>query len=350
VTSPPAIRANDISKSFGSLRAVDGASVTVERGEIVALLGPSGSGKTTMLRIIAGFEIPDAGSVEIGGRTVAGPDVWEEPHRRRVGMVFQDGALFPHLTVAANVAFGRPRPGRAEECLELVGLADRGKSFPHELSGGERQRVALARALAVDPDVVLLDEPFASLDATLRTTLRDEVAAILRAADASALLVTHDQQEALSLADSLVLMRNGRVEQAGTPETVYLHPASRWAADFLGAVDILPGVANDGTVECELGRFPVGSPESSTGNVEVLLRPESIVVHHRNGDAVDPAGTPATIVGRSFFGADQLVKLRLASGIQLHSRTPGYTAFRIGDHVTVKVEGPVTVLRAELDG
>jgi iron(III) transport system ATP-binding protein len=349
VTSPPAIHAHDISKSFGAMLAVDGATVTVERGEIVAVLGPSGSGKTTLLRIIAGFEIPDAGTVEIGGRTVAGPDAWEEPHRRRVGMVFQDGALFPHLTVADNVGFGRPRPGRVEECLELVGLADRGKSFPHELSGGERQRVALARALAVDPDVVLLDEPFASLDAALRTALRDEVATILRAAEASALLVTHDQQEALSLADSLVLMRNGRVEQAGPPETVYSHPASRWAADFLGAVDILPGIATAGTVACELGRFPVASADASTGDVDVLLRPETIVIR-RNGEAAHAGATPATIIGRSFHGADQLVKLRLASGAELHSRSPGYTTLRVGDEVNVHVEGPITVLPARRDG
>jgi iron(III) transport system ATP-binding protein len=323
--------------------------VTVDRGQIVAVLGPSGSGKTTLLRIIAGFEIPDAGTVEIGGRTVAGPDVWEEPHRRRVGMVFQDGALFPHLTVAKNVAFGRPRDGRVEECLELVGLADRGKSFPHELSGGERQRVALARALAVDPDVVLLDEPFASLDAALRATLREEVATILRAADASALLVTHDQQEALSLADSLVLMRDGRVEQAGPPETVYSRPASRWAADFLGAVDVLPGVASDGTVSCELGRLPVAASDAPAGEVDVLLRPETIVIGRHNGESAPPGTTSATIVGRTFFGADQVVKLRLASGFELHSRSPGSAALHIGDHVDVHVDGPVTVLPAHRD-
>ena len=188
VTNPHAIDAVDVSKAFGGTRAVAGATVAVEQGQLVALLGPSGSGKTTLLRVIAGFEVPDAGTVAIGGRTVAGDGVWEEPERRRIGMVFQDGALFPHLTVAGNVGFGDAGPGRVDECLALVGLADRSGSYPHELSGGERQRVALARALAPEPEVVLLDEPFASLDAGLRATLREEVAAILREAGASALV------------------------------------------------------------------------------------------------------------------------------------------------------------------
>jgi iron(III) transport system ATP-binding protein len=236
----------------------------------VALLGPSGSGKTTLLRMVAGFETPDAGTITVGGRTVVAPGVWEEPERRRIGMVFQDGALFPHLDVMHNVAFGRPRPGRAEQCLELVGLGHRGSSYPHELSGGERQRVALARALATDPEVVLLDEPFASLDAALRASLREEVMAILREAGASALLVTHDQQEALSLADVVVLMRGGRVQQAGAPEVVYRDPASRWVAEFLGAVDVLEGTARDGVDRRGLrhGRHRTGvAPAASMGDL-----------------------------------------------------------------------------------
>lgn len=343
VTSPPAISATDIRKSFGATRAVDGATVSVERGQLVAVLGPSGSGKTTLLRVIAGFEAPDAGIVEISGRVVAGPGAWVEPDKRRIGMVFQDGALFPHLSIADNVGFGRPRPGRVEECLELVGLAHRGRSYPHELSGGERQRVALARALAVDPDVVLLDEPFASLDAALRATLRDEVAAILRAADASALMVTHDQQEALSLADSIVLMRAGQVEQVGAPEDVYARPATRWAAEFLGAVDVLRGTAAGGMVACELGRFPL-SPPAADGPVDVLVRPETVVIDRRNGDAAHAGGAFATIVGRSFYGPDQMVVLRLATGAEVRCRRPGYASLRVGDDVTVRVEGPVTVL------
>ncbi|HEX6418250.1 MAG TPA: ABC transporter ATP-binding protein [Acidimicrobiales bacterium] len=340
-----AIGATDIHKSFGRTRAVAGASLSVCRGELVALLGPSGSGKTTLLRVIAGFEVPDAGTVTIGDRLVAGAGTWEEPDRRRVGMVFQDGALFPHLTVAGNVGFGEPGPGRVEQCLELVGLADRVRSYPHELSGGERQRVALARALASDPEVVLLDEPFASLDAGLRVALREEVVSILRAAGASALLVTHDQQEALSLADVVVVMRDGRVEQAGTPEAVYAHPATRWAAEFLGAAEVLPGTARDGTVDCELGRFP--TDRTLRGAVEVVVRPESLTIGAAgatNGSTPPPGAAAARVVGRTYYGHDQLVCLELASGRRVQSRSPGAARWQPGDGVRVWVEGPVSVL------
>ncbi|MBN2623297.1 MAG: ABC transporter ATP-binding protein [Acidimicrobiales bacterium] len=350
MTTPPAIRATDIRKAFGRTTAVARASLDVRDGELVALLGPSGSGKTTLLRIVAGFEAPDAGTVEIGGRVVAGPGVWEEPDRRRVGMVFQDGALFPHLTVSGNVAFGEPAPGRVDECLALVGLADRGRSYPHELSGGERQRVALARALATDPDVVLLDEPFASLDAGLRESLREEVVTILRAAGASALLVTHDQAEALSLADQVVVMRDGEVEQAGTPEEVYDHPATRWAAEFLGAADVLPGTADGEVIDCELGLLPADRP--LRGAVDVVVRPESVAIGAAHGPvdgAPDAADVPdgaakARVIGRSYYGHDQLVRLELASGQRLRSRSHGAAPWRQGDEVRVWVAGPVSVL------
>ncbi|HET9609633.1 MAG TPA: ABC transporter ATP-binding protein [Acidimicrobiales bacterium] len=340
-----AIGATDIHKSFGRTRAVAGASLSVGRGELVALLGPSGSGKTTLLRVIAGFEVPDAGTVTIGDRLVAGAGTWEEPDRRRVGMVFQDGALFPHLTVAGNVGFGEPGPGRVEQCLDLVGLADRARSYPHELSGGERQRVALARALANEPEVVLLDEPFASLDAGLRVALREEVVSILRAAGASALLVTHDQQEALSLADVVVVMRGGQVEQAGTPEAVYAHPATRWAAEFLGAAEVLPGTASDGTVDCELGRFP--ADRALRGAVEIVVRPESLAIGAAgatNGSAPPPGAAAARVVGRTYYGHDQLVCLELASGRRVQSRSPGAARWQPGDDVRVWVDGPVSVL------
>lgn len=341
----PAISALGIDKSFGGTDAVVGADVVVEQGQLVALLGPSGSGKTTMLRVIAGFEVPDAGTVMIGGRTVAAEGVWEEPERRRVGMVFQDGALFPHLTVGANVAFGEPAPGRVEECLELVGLADRATSYPHELSGGEAQRVALARALANEPAVVLLDEPFAALDATLRSDLREEVAAILRSTGASALLVTHDQQEALSMADQVVVMCDGRVAQAGTPEEVYAHPCSRWVAEFLGAAEVLAGTAGDGRVDCALGQFPADA--ALAGAVEVVVRPESVVLSSGPaGTGSDDAGAsvPARVTGHSFFGHDQVVHLELASGLRVRSRVNGIARWQTGDEVQVSVSGPVTVL------
>ena len=346
MVTPPAIRATGIDKAFGSTRAVDGASLVVEAGQLVALLGPSGSGKTTMLRIIAGFEVPDAGTVEIGGRTVAGDGRWEEPEQRRIGMVFQDGALFPHLTVAKNVGFGGPAPGRVTETLELVGLAHRGDAFPHELSGGERQRISLARALATEPDVVLLDEPFAALDATLRGSLREEVARILREAGASALLVTHDQEEALSLADQVVVMREGRVEQAGPPEDVYAYPASRWVAEFLGAAEVLPGTASGGEVDTELGRF--AADPALSGAVDVLVRPESLVVvaPHTPESGQQCTCAPAHVVDRAYFGHDQVLRLELSSGRHVRSRTIGSARWKRGDEVQVRVEGPVHVLAA----
>jgi iron(III) transport system ATP-binding protein len=336
-----AIDATGVTKSFGANRAVDRADLQVRRGELVALLGPSGSGKTTLLRLVAGFETPDGGTVRIGGRLVAGDGVWEEPDRRRIGMVFQDGALFPHLTVGENLDFGRPRPERARECLDLVGLADRAGSYPHELSGGERQRVALARALAVDPDVVLLDEPFAALDEGLRVGLREEVAAVLRAAGASALLVTHNQEEALSLADVVAVLRSGRIEQVGAPREIYERPVSRWVAEFLGDADAVPGsVSGDGpdsVVTTELGTFPASGVR---GPAEVLLRPEQVEIVG-NG-----AGPAATVLGHSYFGHDQIVWLELASGVRVRSRTMGRTSWGAGETVRVRLSGDPIVLPA----
>jgi iron(III) transport system ATP-binding protein len=336
-----AILARDVVKSFGATRAVDGAGVRVGRGELVALLGPSGSGKTTLLRVIAGFERPDAGVVHVGGRVVTGPRAWVEPEERRIGMVFQQGALFPHLTVAGNIEFGATRRARVDECLELVNLAGRAASYPHELSGGERQRVALARALAADPEVVLLDEPFAALDASLREALRQEVVGILRAAGTSALLVTHDQAEALSLADTLAVMRAGRLEQVGTPDEVYQRPRTRWVAEFLGDADVLPGTAHDGVVDCELGRFGVAAELS--GDVELVVRPESVAIGQVA--AAGASATHARVVARSFYGHDQLVHLELPSGLRLRSRRLGFPAWHPGDHVSVWVDGPVTAVR-----
>ena len=338
----PAIEARGLSRSFDDRRAVDGVDLRLERGGFLAVLGPSGSGKTTLLRMIAGFERPDAGDVRIGGRAVAGPRVWVEPEARRIGMVFQQGALFPHLTVAGNVGFGASGAPRVAECLDLVGLADRATGYPHELSGGERQRVALARALAADPEVVLLDEPFSGLDAGLRERLREEVAAILRAAGTSTLLVTHDQSEALSLADTVVVLRAGRVEQVGTPEEVYERPHSHWVANFLGEADVLPGMARDGFAECELGRFAVGSDLS--GAVKLVIRPESVAIGHRPARDADAS---ALVVGRSFYGHDQLVELELPSGLRLRSRRLGFPAWHPGDRVRVWLDGPVTALAGD---
>src|ERR671910_160939 len=263
-----------VSKRYGAVRAVDEAQLCVERGEFVALLGPSGCGKTTLLRLIAGFEDPDGGTVDVAGRRVAGAGTWVPPEQRRVGMVFQDYALFPHLTVAENVGFGlsrRARSARVAELLAIVGLDGLGRRYPHELSGGQQQRVALSRALAPSPELVLLDEPWSNVDPFLRETLRAEVSEIIRPLGVTVLLVTHDREEAFSLADRIALMRDGSVVQEGTSEDLYFSPVSRWAAEFVGAANVLTGRIVGGLVETSIGAFPANGA-SAREAAQVLLR------------------------------------------------------------------------------
>ena len=237
----PMIELRRVAKRFGHVEAVRDADLAVQRGELLAVLGPSGCGKTTMLRLVAGFEEPDAGEVRVDDRVVAGSG-WVPPERRHVGMVFQDYALFPHLSVADNVGYGLPRRGRVArvaEVLDLVGLGGLERRHPHELSGGQQQRVALARALAPQPAVVLLDEPWSNIDPLLRGAMRDDIARILRTAGVTVVLVTHDQEEAFSLADRIALMDAGRIAQVGTPEEMYYRPASRRVAEFVGATNFV---------------------------------------------------------------------------------------------------------------
>jgi iron(III) transport system ATP-binding protein len=327
------IRLEGVSKSFGATHAVREVSLEIVHGELMAVLGPSGCGKTTLLRLIAGFEDPDRGHVTVGEEIVAGPGGNVPPEKRRVGMVFQDYALFPHLTVEANIAFGLSRRPRDERdaltrgTLELVGLQHKAGRYPHELSGGERQRVALARALAPEPEVVLLDEPFSSLDATLRADLRREVELILRDAEATALLVTHDQEEALSLADRLAVMREGRIVQVGAPEEVYGRPASRWAAQFVGEVNVLAGVAREGGVETELGRFDLRAP--ATGMVHVAVRPEQLELTARHDGN-------AEVVSREFRGHDVLYRLRHEGGRTVLVQLPSLELYEVGARVFVR--------------
>jgi len=333
-----------LTKSYGAVRAVDGLELDVEAGSLCALLGPSGCGKTTALRLIAGLERPDGGVVRLGGRTLSGNGDFVAPERRRIGMVFQDYALFPHRDVAGNVAYGlgrRPDRERVDAALELVGLAGLGDRPVHELSGGQQQRVALARALAPTPDLVLLDEPFSNLDAGLRERLRDEVAEILRTAGVTTLFVTHDQSEALSIAESVAVMREGRIEQTGTPEEIYSRPASRWVARFLGEIEVVPGEAEDGRVKCELGSFP--AEQGIRGSVDVLIRPESIAI----GIGGPEGAASAEVTGRRFYGHDQLVSLRLSSGRTIRSRRLGFPAWHPGDRVRAWVDGPTDVLQRE---
>ena len=341
-----AIECKGLCKSFDRKRAVDGVDLVVERGVICALLGPSGCGKTTTLRLIAGFERPDAGTIAVGDRPVAGDGVFTAPERRRIGMVFQDYALFPHLSVEGNVAYALGRlhdATRVAEVLRLVGLDRMGERFPHELSGGEQQRVALARALAPTPEVILLDEPFSNLDASLRARVRQEMREILVASGVTALFVTHDQEEALSLADRVAVMREGRIEQEGTPEEVYSRPTTRWVADFLGDAEIVPGTAAAGAVECELGRFPI--PKELEGVVDVVVRPESVALGAGPAPGRDRSHE-GVVVGREYYGHDQLVEVELASGRRLRSRSIGFPIWHPGDRVRVWIDGPVNALAA----
>jgi iron(III) transport system ATP-binding protein len=324
------IRLQRVSKSFGAARAVAAASIEVGRGEFVALLGPSGCGKTTLLRLIAGFEVPDEGTVRIGEQVVAG-ETWLPPERRHVGMVFQDYALFPHLSVARNVGYGlarQARERRVREALALVGLAGLGDRFPHELSGGQQQRVALARALAPEPSVVLLDEPWSNIDPMLRGSMRDELAAILRATGVTVLLVTHEQEEAFSLADRVALMRDGSIVQVDAPEEIYYDPATRWAAEFVGAANVLPGRLEDGLVETLVGRFPAPNGDAP-GDVDVLVRPELLEL------AVDPDGA-GEVVWREFRGHDVFYRVRLADGTMVCSQRPSNETIPLGSRVAVR--------------
>lgn len=274
-----ALQCARVGKTYGSTVVTEDLNLTVSPGEICALLGPSGCGKTTTLRLIAGFEHLDTGTIAIAGRIVAaandGRMTFTPPEQRRVGMVFQDYALFPHLTVRENVGFGlrREEGSAAEDALALVGLEALRDRMPGQLSGGQQQRVALARALAPRPDILLLDEPFSNLDASMRGRVRQEVRSILRSAGATAVLVTHDQEEAFTLADRVAVMLDGRIAQIDRAEEVYLRPKTRAIADFLGNATFLPGYAAGTAVECALGRFPLHRP--ATGEVSVMIRPEA---------------------------------------------------------------------------
>jgi iron(III) transport system ATP-binding protein len=317
----------------------------VARGELLALLGPSGCGKTTTLRLIAGFERPDAGQVVLDGLEVAGPATWVAPERRRIGVVFQDYALFPHLSVADNVGFGIRRRGpdaardpRVAALLDLVGLSDKARRRPHELSGGEQQRVAIARALAPDPAIVLLDEPFSNLDAALRGRVREEVRDILAAARATAIFVTHDQEEAMSVADRVAVMRDGRILQCSTPGDLYAHPADRFVATFVGDADLLTGSSDGVLAETAIGRLPM-APPAPIGAVELVLRPEHVRLR------LDGSGQ-ATVTRVVFFGHDQVVEVQLDAGGRVRARLRPEAVFHAGERVAVNVNQPVVAFAA----
>lgn len=332
----------------GKSPAVQDISFKVEKGRVLALLGPSGSGKTTLLRLIAGFEMPDQGSILLDGRVVSRPGYCLPPEKRGVGMVFQDYALFPHLTVAQNVAFGLRRASASErqrrvmEVLTLVGLTGYERGYPHELSGGQQQRVALARALAPNPIVVLLDEPFSHLDPDMRARMRYEVQQILKRVGTTVVLVTHDHEEAFAMADQIAVLNEGKLEQVDTPEAVYHTPLTPFVADFVGQADFLPGtVEADGLIHTEIGLFPneIGYPEGTS--LVVMIRPDDIHL------VPDPKGS-GIVVSRQFRGSENLYLISLPSGQTLHSSEHSVAVYAPGTRVDIRLTATHTVLYKSL--
>ncbi|WP_413160728.1 ABC transporter ATP-binding protein [Capilliphycus salinus ALCB114379] len=341
---------DQVSKQFArqDVLAVQNVTLTLSQGDILGLLGPSGCGKTTLLRMIAGFEQPQSGIIKIAEQVVASPDRWLPPEQRDVGMVFQDYALFPHLTVEKNVAFGLQRlkkkskeqvKQRVGEALELVGLSGLGSRYPHELSGGQQQRVALARALAPRPALVLLDEPLSNLDVQVRHRLRQELREILKAAGTSGIFVTHDQEEALSISDWVAVMRSGCLEQCGTPEEIYQHPASRFVAEFVTQANFIPAQRRGDVWETELGSFVIDSnriEQTFNGNsnnleqVELMVRQEDFILQP-DEDA------PVIIRDRQFLGRELHYSLQVPSGREWVARTRAGEALSIGMRVHVSV-------------
>jgi iron(III) transport system ATP-binding protein len=345
-----------IAKSFGNSRILEELDLEVPEAAVVTLLGASGSGKTTLLRMIAGFERPDTGTILIGGETVDSAHRFVPPEKRRIGYVAQEGNLFPHLTVAKNIAFGLSRQehttGRVEELLNLVGLDGLGKRYPHQLSGGQQQRVALARALATRPQVVLLDEPFSSLDARLRASLRFDVMRILREQHATTVFVTHDQDEALSVADLVGIMNGGQIRQFAAPEALYNRPVDPAIAQFLGEANILAGTVSQGVVDTALGKLSLASTHGTLeGQAVALVRPEQISLqpladeHRESGQAV------GQVAHREYYGHDCVMLVDVGSGQHsLRVRCFGDVPFQVGDAVALSATGEFVAWPASRQG
>ena len=321
-----------VDKSFGDTSVLREIALAVEPGQSLALLGPSGCGKTTLLRLIAGLERPDAGEIRVGGDLMAGGSTWVPPEKRNVGMVFQDWALFPHLTVGKNVAYGLPRAERkgprVTEALDMVGLVDLADRMPDTLSGGQQQRVALARAIAPRPTVLLLDEPFSNLDSALRVGVRTEVHRLLVELAVTSIFVTHDQEEAFVLGDEVAVMQDGRIEQIGSPQEIYRTPSSPWIASFVGDVNLLSGTATGATAETAVGHIPLVS--KSTGPLQVLVRPEDLSLS---------AEGSGTVTLTEYYGHDMMVTVLLEGGTEVQVRAAARALWTRGDAVSVSYVG-----------
>ena len=343
----PNIRVAGVDKAFGGAPVLRGVDLDVDEGSIVALLGPSGCGKTTLLRTIAGLERPDRGEISVGDRLLTGPGTFVPPERRRVGMVFQDWALFPHLTVARNVAYGLARDdrrsGAVDEVLAMVGLDGLGGRSPATLSGGQQQRVALARALAPRPSVLLLDEPFSNLDTALRAQVRAEVHRLLRDLGVTTVFVTHDQEEAFVLGDRVAVMQRGEIVQHARPADLYAAPVSRWVASFVGEANLVAGSAGDGVATTPLGSVPVAA--GHRGSVDVLLRPEALELAAANGGGTG-VGTVELV---EFYGHDTVYRVELADGERLRVRAGPAPGFTRGDRVAVRYVGGPAVAYPRTD-
>ena len=343
--STPLLNLIDIHHHYGDRATVNGMSLSVRAGDICCLLGPSGCGKTTVLRCIAGFERLSAGEIRIGDDVVSGPGRHVPAEQRRIGMVFQDYALFPHLTVQRNVAFGTARTPqddqRVRELLDTVGLASVADRYPHQLSGGQQQRVALARALAPQPRLLLLDEPFSNLDVELREQLAAEVRGILKASGTTAVFVTHDQHEAFAMADEIAVMNEGRIQQLASAYNLYHRPSTRFVADFIGQGVFIQGtVLGPQRLSIEIGEvhadapihFAAGGAACATGSrVDVLLRPDDVV--HDDASAVQ-----ATVLHKAFKGAEILYTLQLGSGMRVLSMVPSHHNHVIGEAIGIRLE------------
>lgn len=346
------LHVSDLHKAFGSHAVLTGIDLTVPEGSLAAILGPSGSGKTTLLRVLAGFERADRGTIVLGDDVVDDGRRFVPPERRGIGYVPQEGALFPHLNVLRNVAFGVPRKERRsrhlDELLEMVGLGGLGGRYPHQLSGGQQQRVALARALAIRPGIVLLDEPFSSLDAGLRSSVRADVQRVLREQGTTALLVTHDQDEALSLAEQVAVIRHGQVGQAGSPQNLYAHPGDPGIARFLGDANLVPCTVEGMVAATPFGPLPVRAGGTPTGSrpAIALVRPEQLVVSTRT----DASGVAARVVRNQFHGHDTVITVEPDRPIGtplVVIRADGEFDAPVGAPVTVVARGEVVTWPAE---